>query len=70
MTGDVLKSRQEIGYTAGASQRISSDLSIGIDFYFGLSSVPLYLNSTLYRVSNRFAQLTLEYTFNKKPEKK
>jgi len=70
MTGDVLRSRQEIGCIAGASQRISSDLSIGIDFYVGLSSVPLYLNSTPYRVSNRFAQLTLGYTFMKKSEKK
>lgn len=70
MAGDVLRSRQEIGYIAGASQKISSDLSIGIDFYWGLSSVPLNLNSTLYRVRNRFAQLTLEYTLKKKLKKK
>lgn len=70
MAGDILRSRQEIGYIAGASQRISSDVTIGIDFYWGLSSVPLYLYSTQYRVSNRFAQLTLEYTFKKKFEKK
>lgn len=64
MAGDILRSRQEIGYIAGASQRISSDVTIGIDFFWGLSSLPLNLNSTLYRVRNRFAQLTFEYTFD------
>jgi len=69
MAGDILRSRQEIGYIAGASQRISSDVTIGIDFYWGLSSVPLYLNSTQYRVRNKFAQLTIEYTFKERLKK-
>ncbi len=65
LDGDILKSTKEIGFIAGAERRIFPQWTFGIQFYFGISRlITGYLvGPTNYVVKNRFAQLTLEYTF-------
>lgn len=65
LAGDLLKSMTEFGYIVMVNQRIFTDFTVGLDFYWGLSD--LYLGSVLgaggINIKNRAVQVSLGYTF-------
>jgi hypothetical protein len=68
---DFLTARNEFGVIAGASYRLSETMSLGLEYYFGLTKVYTasgHLDSSEFsmNVRNEFAQVTFEYTFPKK----
>lgn len=68
LAGDALKSQTEFGYLAGISQRILSRLSLGIDFYWGITNLNhVYVNGAQpVRMTNQFAEVSAVYAFGKK----
>lgn len=66
---DVLTAKHEIGVLGGISYKVIKDISIGLEYYYGLSSISggsyISSNSQLneFNVRNQFAQLTIEQTF-------
>lgn len=57
---DILASRQELGILVGGTKKITDKLCVGIDIYSTLAPV------LSFRTRNQFAQLKLEYFFNRR----
>jgi hypothetical protein len=73
--GDDLASRDEFGIISGLTHKFSSKINLGIDLYLGLTNI--YFgglvnsspNPTQLKVTNQYAQFTMEYSFNRKSKK-
>ncbi len=68
---DFLTARNEFGAIAGISYRVTETMSVGFEYYFGLTKIYKasgHLDSSEFsmNVRNEFAQFTFEYTFPRK----
>lgn len=67
---DFLTARNEIGVILGGSYRVSTALSIGVDYYFGITRVYALsgtVDSEPYQINvrNQFGEVTVEYRLRK-----